>query len=74
MTDTSGRFGAFMGEDVPVKRWRLYSLRFIVMSLGLIGFQAVVDGRMHRGWLAIPIMAALVIIFDFITDLRKASG
>jgi len=74
MSKAQGRFSSFITEYVPVRRWRLYSHYFLVISLGLVSIQALVERMCRPLWIAFPLMAAAVTALNFLADWGKANG
>jgi hypothetical protein len=72
MAEVSERFGSFMAESVPIRRWRLYSLRFFGLSLGLIAIQEIFNARSRV--IAGSILCACVVgVLNYLTDRRSAN-
>lgn len=72
----AGTFRSFMSGSVPIKRWRLYTLYFLVFSFGLVAIEAAAEWRRytHTLWVMLPVMAAVVTVLNFLADWRRDSG
>ena len=72
MASGSNRFGSFMSESVPVKRWKFYRVQFVGLCLGWLAIQDIFQASKFKIGMAF-LFAAAVCAFNCWSDLRRTS-
>ena len=70
MAETSGRFESLVFEGVLIKRWRLYTLRFLGLVGGFFTIQTVSEATSKK--LGVVLVVALAVLaINFLTDWHR---
>ncbi len=73
MAENSNRFGSFMSQTVPVKRWKFYRVQFVGLCLGWLAIQDILQTSKFKIATAL-LFAAAVCAFNCWSELRRSTN